>query len=398
MSSDFFLTYYLRVASDFLLRYQEIQKSKYIPLQNELKKFFQKNKKFGKRDRVFISECCYAYYRSKLIFEDLSIEDSVFAGIYLLNREWSENEMKFLKSQLPDLDLGLEIDFDKKIEYLQKEKDFRKVDLEQSSRFLTQDVETKKWLCSFFNESFFFVRIKEGKKEVVVNELSEQGILFFQTDFTNTLRLKTGTKVEQLECFERGEVEIQDLSSQRLIELYRPSKNETWWDACAASGGKSLLLLEKESGIKIFATDIRDSILENYDSRMKKVGYSNYSLAQLDLSQQAIPQIQFDGILLDVPCSGSGTWKRSPEAAIYFEEEKLNQYTSIQKRIIDHVIPSLKPGGQLIYSTCSVFESENERQSDYILQKHGLSLTDRQYFNDEKSHSDWLYGARFIKE
>ena len=131
---------------------------------------------------------------------------------------------------------------------------------------------------------------------------------------------------------------------------------------------------------------------------MKKSRFSNFETETIDLSQNKLKLNYFDGIILDVPCSGSGTWKRSPESAYFFDDATMKHYTALQKKIIDNVLPSLKIGAQLIYSTCSVFQSENEAQIKYIEESHQLKLKEFSYFNNYENGSDWVFGARFVKE
>src|SRR5699024_9689267 len=104
----------------------------------------------------------------------------------------------------------------------------------------------------------------------------------------------------------------------------------------------------------------------------------------------------FDGIILDAPCSGSGTWGRTPEMLSRFNEAQLEQYAQLQKEILDNVIKHIKPGKPLIYITCSVYVEENEQIVKY-LETAGLTLEKMQYFKGYDKRGDTLFAARLIR-
>src|SRR5690606_13315394 len=134
-------------------------------------------------------------------------------------------------------------------------------------------------------------------------------------------------------------------------------------------------------------SDIRKSILENLKLRFQKAGLAQPPLGEVDLS---IPQQKinfsgrqvgpgfFDCILIDAPCTGSGTWTRNPENITFFKEEEIDAYAKKQRDIIKNVLPFLKPKGLLVYITCSVFEKENEQQIPFI-QDLGFDVVSQQY-------------------
>ena len=102
----------------------------------------------------------------------------------------------------------------------------------------------------------------------------------------------------------------------------------------------------------------------------------------------------FDGILVDAPCTGSGTWGRTPEMLTQFDEEHIQTFVSLQQRIVDSVIRYLKPDGVLMYITCSVFDAENEQLVRYLVDKHGLTVEAAGIIKGYDRKSDSMFAAR----
>ena len=168
---------------------------------------------------------------------------------------------------------------------------------------------------------------------------------------------------------------------------------------CAASGGKSLCLIDKEPNIYILATDIRENILKNYSHRMRKNDFSGYEIQKIDLTKKSIdPGDRFDGIIADVPCTGSGTWARSPEHLLNNHAKNVLQfYQPLQRKLVENSIVNLRENGQLIYSTCSVFASENEENVAYFLEKLPLKLKEMKTLEGYEMKADSLFVASFVK-
>ena len=124
-------------------------------------------------------------------------------------------------------------------------------------------------------------------------------------------------------------------------------------------------------GISLVVSDVRESILANLKKRFAIAGIKNYQSFKADLnySPLTIHHSPFDLIIVDVPCTGSGTWGRTPEQLFYFDTTKIDEYAILQKNIVSNVIPHLRPGGYLLYITCSVFKKENEEMLNYLKEK-----------------------------
>jgi 16S rRNA (cytosine967-C5)-methyltransferase len=170
----------------------------------------------------------------------------------------------------------------------------------------------------------------------------------------------TGTQdLFKTEQFNTGEFEIQDLASQLVSIAADPKPGETWWDACAGEGGKTLHLadLMVNKGV-IWATDRNLRRLDTIKRRAARAKIFNYRLAAWDGSAKLPTKTKFDGILVDAPCSGVGTWQRNPHARWTTTPKDVAELAVTQLALLNHVAGSLKPGGRLVYSVCTLTRSE----------------------------------------
>jgi len=158
-----------------------------------------------------------------------------------------------------------------------------------------------------------------------------------------------------------------------------------------------LLLHELEPNIKLVVSDIRESILSNLDERFQQAGLRKYQKKLLDLTQnpdQEMHDYEFDGIILDAPCSGSGTWGRTPEMIAQFHPSKIEFFQRLQKAIAPNVAKFLKPGKPLIYITCSAFKSENEDVVNFLVKELGLQMEEQIILTGYEHKADTMFVAR----
>ena len=181
-----------------------------------------------------------------------------------------------------------------------------------------------------------------------------------------------------LPVYQAGHVEIQDLASQRIGALCAPKAGEQWWDACAGGGGKTLLLAEIAGSV--LATDIREKALAELRRRAERGGFTNITTQVWDGGRASLPashgsagaspsHSQFDGVLVDAPCTGSGTWRRNPAARWSLTPEDLDAATRRQAQLLRAAATGVKPGGVLVYATCSLFDRENRQIVDKFLRE-----------------------------
>jgi 16S rRNA (cytosine967-C5)-methyltransferase len=254
------------------------------------------------------------------------------------------------------------------------------------------------FLRSFFVQPDLFIRVYKGFEQQVKIALTAAEVVF-KDEGNRCLSLPNGTRLEALIANPHW-YEVQDLSSQRTAEYFKPEKWESWWDTCAGSGGKSLLLHDMEPTVKLVVSDIRESILANLDERFQQAGLTKYQKKLLDLTQNndlILHDYAFDGIILDAPCTGSGTWGRTPEMISQFDPHKIEFFQRLQQSIARNVIKHLKPGKPLIYITCSVFKAENEDVVNFIVKELGLKLEKQTVLKGYENKADTMFVARLIK-
>src|SRR5689334_3343497 len=159
--------------------------------------------------------------------------------------------------------------------------------------------------------------------------------------------------------FQNGDFEIQDLSSQMVGHVCAPQPGETWWDACAGEGGKTMHLsaLMQNKGL-IWASDRADWRLTRLKRRAARAKAFNYRAAVWDGGERLPTKTMFDGVLVDAPCSGVGTWQRDPHARWTLTPADVGELAAIQTTLLDRVAGSIKPGGRLIYSVCTLTHAE----------------------------------------
>ncbi|HWA08044.1 MAG TPA: RsmB/NOP family class I SAM-dependent RNA methyltransferase [Opitutaceae bacterium] len=171
--------------------------------------------------------------------------------------------------------------------------------------------------------------------------------------------------------FQDGEFEIQDLGSQLVGLAAAPRPGETWWDACAGEGGKTLHLadLMQNKGV-IWATDRNARRLDTLKRRAARAKLFNYRTALWDGSARLPTKTKFDGILLDAPCSGVGTWQRNPHARWTTTPDDVRELAAAQRSLLENVCGSLKPGGRLVYAVCTLTRSETTAVVDAFSAVH----------------------------
>lgn len=171
--------------------------------------------------------------------------------------------------------------------------------------------------------------------------------------------------------FRDGRFEIQNLASQFVGHACAPQPGQTWWDACAGEGGKTLHLsdLMRNKGM-IWASDRSVRRLEHLKKRAARAGVFNYRAAPWDGSAKLPTKTKFDGILVDAPCSGIGTWQRNPHARWTTQPTDVRELATVQQRLLDHVAGSLKPGGRLVYAVCTLTRAETTAIAEAFTSAH----------------------------
>lgn len=189
------------------------------------------------------------------------------------------------------------------------------------------------------------------------------------------LRLPHGTPVEQWDAYSSGTIEVQDAGSQLACMAVKARPGETVIDLCAGAGGKTLALAAAmENRGRLIACDTDRARLSRLAPRAARAGATIIEERLLNPGREAEALTdltgQADAVLVDAPCSGTGTWRRNPEARWRLTPAQVERYAAIQSRLLDLAATLLRPGGRLIYVTCSLLDAEGAGQFDGFLARH----------------------------
>jgi 16S rRNA (cytosine967-C5)-methyltransferase len=396
---------YLKSATKILNEYKGEE-----PFASYLKKYFGQNRRYGSKDRKQISHLCYCYFRLGKALLHIPIEERIITSLFLcsdkpnelleqLKGEWNKKAGSPLSEKLLNINYSL-------ISHVFPWKEE-----------LSDGIDYEKFCESFFIQPDLFMRLRPGYENIVKTKLLDHGISFSEIT-SSCLSLPNASRIENIIELDKEAV-VQDYASQQTgvflknfkFHEVRPAARGSShrlkvWDCCAASGGKSLMLYDIDPDIELTVSDIRESILVNLKKRFAKAGVKNHKSFVTDLTRPhlskgvladkfQIPDFEF--IICDAPCTGSGTWSRTPEQLYLFNEEKIEQYSQLQKEIVSNVVPHLEREAFLLYITCSVFRRENEEMVEFIQNNSKLELITMQLLKGYDKKADTMFAALFKK-
>ena len=237
-----------------------------------------------------------------------------------------------------------------------------------------------------------FVRVNLLKADVASAQaaLLEEGIETAPHPLSETALevIEGARRLSQTEAFRTGWVELQDVASQAVVDALPLAEGMRCLDYCAGGGGKTLALAARLRG-PVDAHDADPRRMSDLPDRAERAGAT---VTRVDR-----PKGTYDLVLCDVPCSGSGSWRRSPEGKWRLTPERLDELTGIQAKILDQVAGLIRPGGTLAYATCSVLTCENEAQIDGFLSRQpGWRVAMQQRF-DLSQGGDGFFVATLTK-
>jgi 16S rRNA (cytosine967-C5)-methyltransferase len=220
------------------------------------------------------------------------------------------------------------------------------------------------WLRSLQREPKLWLRARRGQGEMLARKLSGAEVSPLLPD---ALVFNGETDLFKTPEFHAGEFEIQDIASQVVGRLCSPLPGETWWDACAGEGGKTLHLsdLMQNQGL-LWASDRAEWRLKILKRRTGRAKVFNYRSVFWDGGAKLPTKTKFDGVLVDAPCSGIGTWQRNPQARWTTTPNDVRELSEIQRKLLANVAPSVKPGGKLIFSVCTLTRAETVEVMEYF--------------------------------
>lgn len=382
--------HYLRTAERIIREYAFA-----TPLALFLRNFYRANRQMGSTDRKTVASLVYCYFRTKGLLDRFPLGDHLKAAWFLCH----DRPTALLESLAPDWNRQAGLSAAEKLHLLEAGgMNIQPIRLFPFQDHLSTGIAGDRLALSLLQQPRLFLRLRPEKAPQIEKALEAQKVPFIRLTET-CLSLDNSTKADELLASFSGDFEVQDYSSQRTGTYFRAASGEHWWDACAGSGGKSLLLHALQPAAQLYVSDNRASILRNLEHRFRAAGVVNYHVEESDLVKSAPSwkKESFDGIILDAPCSGSGTWGRSPEMMAAFRENRIAAFSRLQETLVKNTLPYLKPGSPLVYITCSVFREENEHLVERVCQSGALRVEEQALLTGYEYRADTMYVARLIK-
>ena len=356
---------------------------KRFPLDRFLSNYFRKNRSVGSKDRKEICQTIYDMIRWKGALDHLTERPLSWQGRYntYSNTAWRES----LSDQT--LSPHIRVSFPKTLYDFLKE---------------TLGEEKTQAYCLVCNEAApTTVRVNTVKISRDALLKKWEGLFDISPTTHSSLGIVFHKKINffALPEFKEGLFEIQDEGSQLLAKLMEVKPGDQVLDFCSGSGGKTLAFAPYMEGKgQIHLHDIRESILLKAKKRLKRAGIQNAQLlSHIDIKKRALKG-KMDWILVDVPCSGSGTLRRNPDMKWKFEIETVDYLIKEQQIIFENALTFLKKDGKIVYSTCSVFPQENEHQVDFFEKKFSLHTLKQHHSFPKKGGMDGFFGAVLTRQ
>jgi len=350
-----------------------------------IEKVLKSNPKWGARDRRFIAETTYDIVRWYRLFREVT--GAAEGDYWTLLGAWCI----WSKAELPDWDEFKSLDrkkFSKVYDEIKSDRKVRESIPDWLDELGEKELGTRweKELEALNEEASVVLRVNTLKtsREELKQDLEEAEDILTEApkEFPDALVLDQRQNIFTRQQFKDGLFEVQDAGSQSIARFLQVESGMRVIDACAGGGGKTLHLsaLMKNKG-RLIAMDTVEWKLEELKKRARRAGAGNIETRLID-SSKVIKRLEnsVDRLLLDVPCSGLGVLKRNPDAKWKLTPSFLNEVKALQQKIITDYSQMLKSGGLMVYSTCSLLPSENEKQVEKFLKaKPNFELLDQKW-------------------
>jgi 16S rRNA (cytosine967-C5)-methyltransferase len=344
-----------------ILRFLELfSGSPATPMDLLLNNFYRANKSLGSSDRRYIGDMIYAIVRN------LSLLDAHLPSPAL----WEDRVNLFLEKNLKTLERSPHL------------APYQKASLSEDIYTLLLNFygeEQTKVLSEILNTpapTTVRVNLLKTTRDLILRGWNDRYEITPCRESSSGIVFNKKIDLPSLSEFKKGLFEIQDEGSQLISELVKATPGESVLDFCAGGGGKSLAIAPKMDGKgQIFLHDIRKTPLISAKKRLKRAGVQNAQIIFEEPKKLSKLSRKMDWVLIDVPCSGSGTWRRNPDQKWKFSKATLERLVAEQRKIFDQALTYLKPNGHVVYATCSLFSQENEEQVEYFLKHYPVQLS-----------------------
>ena len=372
---DFRETYLLKILNEF--------DASTLPLDVFLAKFFRSHKAIGSKDRAFICETLYTMIRWKGLLDHFCDKPITWEKRLDLLKEHSIEKLR----ENPSLPGHIQVSFPKAF----YEKLLKPYGEEKTVAFCLNS--------NMAAPTTIRVNPIKTSREALVDLWKDRFPIEPCLKSPLGITFKKRINFFELQEFKEGFFEIQDEGSQLVASHVSAKPGDHVLDFCAGSGGKTLAFAHqmKEKG-QIYLYDIRPHALLEAKKRLKRAGIQNAQLLDKEKLKKKGLLSRMDWILLDVPCSGTGTLRRNPDMKWQFENEMIERLVEEQRKIFDQAMKYLAPHGKIVYATCSILPEENFEQISYFIKKYSLKLAGIPFLSfPEKGGMDGFFAATLVK-
>ncbi len=372
---------------------------------NVVRNLLQSNPKWGSRDRRFIARSIYSivrWWKRYLFIADTTKEDAeCFEKV--LSAYLKDTYGDALLTPLP-VEFN-EAEFSNRIQKAKMNRAVQASIPDWMDALGVKELGEETWEKELYFsnlEADVFIRVNTLKNTSakIINQLHAEGIAATQFGpYPETLKLAERKPLQRLQSYVNGGYEIQDSGSQEIAHYLKPSPNTCVIDACAGAGGKTLHLsaLMGNKG-KIISMDIEAFKLKELERRAERAGATIIQTKAIKEGVIASLKNNADYLLLDVPCSGIGVLRRNPDDKWKLSAERIQELTQLQQRILQEYSSMVKPGGVLVYATCSILPIENEHQIEEFLKANSAFHLEKKQTIYPSEGGDGYFMARLIKK
>lgn len=320
--------------------------------------YFRSHKALGSKDRAFIAETMYAMIRWQGLIDHLSPSSS-----------WSDRYHTWLNLDIEALQKNEEIPLHIRVSFPSFLFDL----------FVKEFGEEKAKAFALTCNTPAPTTVRANTLKISRDELIKQWEPLFSVSRTehapNGIIFHKKTNFFQLPQFQKGFFEIQDEGSQLISSLVKAKPGDLVLDYCAGSGGKALALAPPMEGKgQIYLHDIRPYALQEARKRLRRAGVQNQQILLPDSSHLSKLKKKMDWVLVDAPCSGTGTLRRNPDSKWKIDRAMIDRLVGQQRMIFEKALSFLHPEGRIVYATCSVLQEENQRQMEHFLSTYSLQV------------------------
>ncbi len=374
-----------------------------------VEKLLKRDKRWGSRDRGFIAETTYDLVRWKRLYEEIAEVKPPYsrANLFRIFAVWAVLRGITLP-EWKQIELTPERKIKGRFDELSKIRKYRESIPDWMDETGLKALGEKSWtreLAALNQQAEVVLRANRLKltREQLAEQLRVEAIATEPLKgYPDALKLKERSNVFTTEAFKMGYFEVQDASSQLVAPFTDIQSGQRVVDCCAGAGGKTLHLAAlMENKGQLIALDIYSGKLKELKRRARRGGAHNIEPRVID-SSKVIKKLaaSADRVLIDAPCSGLGVLRRNPDAKWKLQPEFLEKVIGTQQEILRNYSKIVKPGGKLVYATCSILPQENEAQvKSFLAADEGkeFKLEEERRISPARTGFDGFYMARLVR-